>query len=154
MADILQQVEVEVRCVQCDESYRMPAALIAESQRMVREGCPGTSPHECAPAFYASLLEPVALEALVRAWERLQRSARARGDHAVLRERPRVGVTLPLARDTDALARWEDDGGAIGTSRTIEERDREVGNGDRRSREATSRGRMATITLPQAEQIA
>lgn len=93
----------------------MPAALIAESQRIVAEGCPGSSLHECAPAFYATLIEPVALQSLVRAWEQLQRSARARGERAIFRERPRVGVAVSVAPavETDPIAWWEDDGGAI-----------------------------------------
>ncbi|MCZ7679342.1 MAG: hypothetical protein M5U28_11510 [Sandaracinaceae bacterium] len=114
MPHILHQIDVEVRCVQCGESYRLPAALIAASQRMLEEGCPGTSSHECAPAFYASLIEPVPLQALVRAWEEVQRSARAYGERVVLRERPLVDVPfqVPLVGEVDPLARWEDDGGA------------------------------------------
>lgn len=111
MSDILQQVDVHVHCVQCDESYDVSAALIAEAQRMLAQGCPGT-PHECMPSFLASLVDASALESLTRAWRELERNARARSEALLMREHAALRRDFRADPMTKELARWEDDGGA------------------------------------------
>ena len=58
MADPAARLEIEVRCRQCGELYFIQAQTVYASQRLMSAGCPGTSSYECAPRFYATLLEP------------------------------------------------------------------------------------------------
>lgn len=64
MDDRLEHTLIHVHCPRCDGAYDVPASVVAESQRLVEHGCPGTSSCECPASFYASLIEPAALEAL------------------------------------------------------------------------------------------
>lgn len=75
MSDILQQIDVHVHCVQCDEDYSVAASAIAESHRLLDEGCPGSA-HECYPSFLASLVEAPVLEELSAAWAAVEQSGR------------------------------------------------------------------------------
>jgi hypothetical protein len=108
MQDILRQIDIDVRCDECEGSYIVPASLVAVSHELLDEGCSGTSPYECAPSFYASLVDRAALEALVRAWRDVASSAAAHAKGIDVRARPKVEL---VRRDVAALARWEDDGG-------------------------------------------
>ncbi len=116
MSDILQQVDVHLHCVQCDETYDVHAAMIAEAQRLLAQGCPGT-PHECYPSFLASLVDASALDSLRRAWRSVERSARARSETTGLRGRAQVARNVRWDDGWRELARWEDDGGAPETGR-------------------------------------
>lgn len=85
--DLSYDFTVHAECATCPEGYDVPASLILESQALLELGCPGTSPLECVPAFYAALADRATLDS----WARAQASAR---------------------QDERALARWDDDGGA------------------------------------------
>ena len=97
MTDILKALSVDVHCDQCGD-FDIGADVIAESQRLLAEGCPG-SPHECPPQLFARLLPLPALESLRRAWNALESAT-----HTPVRQ---------IALDPRTLARWEDDGGYI-----------------------------------------
>lgn len=110
MLDILSHVEIEVVCSACEERYFVPASTVLESQQLMAAGCPGDSSYECAPEFYATLVEPEALAQLAAAWNRVEQSARTHGNaRPVLDNAGRVDEKRAEAR---AIARWEDDGGA------------------------------------------
>lgn len=126
MADILQQIDVHVRCVRCDETYDVSAADIAESHRLLDRGCPG-SHHECMPSFLATLADASALDSLTQAWRELERSGRSPLERASLRRPARIVRQLQpealrvrraerasMTPREAALFRWEDDGGAPG----------------------------------------
>jgi hypothetical protein len=70
--DPLSHVEVEVACNICGDSYSVSGSTIRESQRLLAQGCTGTSLFECDAAFYATLLEPEVIAELERAWARLE----------------------------------------------------------------------------------
>jgi hypothetical protein len=77
--DLLDHVEVVIACDSCDSQHSVSVAIVRESQRILAEGCTGTSPFECDAAFYATLIEPEAIEALERAWVRFRQSANGAG---------------------------------------------------------------------------
>ena len=54
--DLLDHVQVTVPCPTCDESYTVPASVVRASQRVLAEGCTGTSSYECEASFYATLI--------------------------------------------------------------------------------------------------
>lgn len=85
MSDILKQIDVVVRCERCGE-FSTSADVIAESQRLLSGGCPG-SPHECAAEIYATLLDPHKLRALSRAWNEVKRDAQRRATDLQIRSR-------------------------------------------------------------------
>jgi hypothetical protein len=60
MLNAMQELEVEVPCPVCSESYTVSVETIRESQRLIAEGCPGTSTCDCAAHYYATLLPPEA----------------------------------------------------------------------------------------------
>lgn len=111
MVDILRTLAVEVHCDQCGD-FEIGADVIAESQRMLAEGCLG-SPHECPPRLYATLLPQGALDSLRRAWDELESVTRSPVREISLEDPPRVAVRPNDKLDPHTLARWEDDGGYV-----------------------------------------
>ena len=107
--DLLARINVEVACSTCHSSYEVPAAVIRESQRVLAEGCSGTSLFECEASFYASLVEPQVIADLERAWTSFQRSATTHGGIAVALASSAIREDGEF--DALALARWENDGG-------------------------------------------
>ena len=93
MNEILQQIELTVCCGQCDRSYEVPLSVIAESQRLLEEGCPG-SEFECAATYFAKLVDPTILQRLVSAWEEVEASARLHTDPGRLSARLFMEVSL------------------------------------------------------------
>lgn len=73
MNDILRRFYVDVRCDQCGD-FTVGADVVAESQRLLAEGCPG-SEFECPPGLLAELLEPTFLASLESDQERAQEVA-------------------------------------------------------------------------------
>lgn len=73
MTDTLKQIAVNVHCDGCGD-FTVGADVIAESQRLLAQGCPG-SPHECPPQLLATLLDPSALEWLEQARSTLEDAA-------------------------------------------------------------------------------
>lgn len=110
MSNLLRHIDVEVRCEQCGE-FTLPADVIAESQRLLAEGCPGSA-HECPPALYATLLEPSALRALESAWRQMEAAARGPARSISVGDGESLGARPSDSLDPVALARWEDDGGS------------------------------------------
>lgn len=113
MVDILKALTVDVHCDQCGD-FNLRGDVIAESQRLLAEGCPG-SPHECPPELYATLLPQSALESLRRAWDALES-----GTRRPVRQISLAGLSRGAPPPNDALesrtiARWEDDGGYVPT---------------------------------------
>lgn len=92
MTDILKTLAVDVHCDQCGD-FTIGADVIAESQRLLAEGCPG-SPHECPPTLLATLLPQPVLESLETTWSARERALSGRPE-------PR------------SISRWEDDGGYV-----------------------------------------
>lgn len=109
--DILRALSVEVHCPQCGD-FTVGADIIAESQRLLAAGCPG-SPHECPPTLFATLLPQAALESLERVWNELESAVRAPVRQLSFdvssHEAPHPDEKL----DPRILSRWEDDGGYI-----------------------------------------
>lgn len=111
MTDILENVCVEVDCDQCG-NFAVGADVIAESQRLLEEGCPG-SPYECPPTVLSTLLDQSSLEALGRAWRNLETAARSPVRRIFLDDSFRVPVHAGRDADPRAVSRWEDDGGYV-----------------------------------------
>jgi hypothetical protein len=116
--DLLDHVEVVVACNTCDATYSVPASIVRESQRILAEGCSGSSLFECDASFYATLIEPEAIETLERAWANFRQSA---SGHGALRVLFHAGDRHasdthdePPDQDTRAIRRWENEGGRCG----------------------------------------
>lgn len=109
MTDVLKAVSVDVHCDQCGD-FTVGADVIAESQRLLAEGCPG-SPFECPPEIFSRLLEPSAIDALQRAWSAIESTARRPVRASAAVGSLHVPVCLSDELDALALCRWEDDGG-------------------------------------------
>jgi hypothetical protein len=115
MTDLLKHVAVEVHCNQCGD-FTVGADVIAESQRLLAQGCPGSS-YECPPTLFATLLEPSAIDALQRAWSALERTVRS-PVREVSADALRIALAPNDQQDPRAVLRWDDDGGYIpGTPR-------------------------------------
>ena len=71
----------------------MSTDVIAQSQQLLTQGGPGST-YEYPPEFLATLAAPSALESLVRAWRKVQRSARRQGATLQVRARPGQGRVL------------------------------------------------------------
>ena len=93
MTDILKHCYVDVHCGQCGE-FAVRADVIAESQRLLARGCPGST-YECPPALLATLLEPTALASLERAWSALEGGAHAPAEHVQLGDSLRIHERYP-----------------------------------------------------------
>jgi hypothetical protein len=63
--DVSRHLAVDVSCEQCGD-FTIGGDVVAESQRRLAQGCPG-SPHECPAALFAELVGPGALASLERA---------------------------------------------------------------------------------------
>lgn len=114
MIDLMSHLRVEVPCNACASSYFVSADLVHDSQRMLAEGCPGTSTYECPALYWATLLPARALGDLVSALDEVEKGALLSGarrvtlDYATETERP---TPAPDDDDRAAIARWEQDGG-------------------------------------------
>ncbi len=73
MSDILYDIRVSVECRRCDSQFEVPAAVVAESQEMLEQGCPGSA-HECPAPLFAELIDKEALRRLVEAWRDVEAS--------------------------------------------------------------------------------
>jgi hypothetical protein len=114
--DLLDHVQVTVPCNSCDESYTVPVSVVRASQRVLSEGCTGTSSYECEASFYATLIDHDAIESLEHVWADFCRHATAHGAIAVAFDADQIGAE---ELDRRALQRWENEGG-----RSTEPRDR------------------------------
>lgn len=124
MTNILEHCYVDVHCDQCGE-FAVRADVIAESQRLLERGCPGST-YECPPALLATLLERNALESLERAWTTLQSTAHGPVQQVLVDDALRVPRQAakdepappdePLRRD---MSRWDDDGGFVPGTREL-----------------------------------
>lgn len=111
MTDILKSVSVDVHCDQCGD-FTVGADVIAESQRLLAHGCPGSS-FECPPTLFATLLPRSVLESFERAWVELESAARSPVQHVAVGDEPSVTVAAGTEPERRAICRWEDDGGYV-----------------------------------------
>lgn len=111
MVDILKALSVQVHCGQCGD-FDIGADVIAESQRLLAQGCPG-SPHECPPELLATLVPQSALESLEKAWVELESATRPPVRQLALDHAPRIEREPHVQLDPRTIARWEDDGGYV-----------------------------------------
>lgn len=111
MTDILKTLSVDVHCDQCGD-FSVGADVIAESQRMLADGCPG-SPYECPATLFAALLPRSALESLEKAWSDLEGAARSHVQQIRIEEGSHVSIHSNDKLDPRTIGRWEDDGGYI-----------------------------------------
>lgn len=111
MTHILKNIDVHVRCRQCGD-FHISAEVIANSQRLLAEGCPGSS-YECPPQLFATLLEPSALASLERAWSALESTVRSPVRDVSPADSLRVAVYPNDKMNPRAICRREDDGGSI-----------------------------------------
>ncbi|MFU8804729.1 MAG: hypothetical protein ACNA8W_13020 [Bradymonadaceae bacterium] len=95
MTNLFRKIDLHVDCGQCDHSYDIPLSVVAESQALLEQACPG-SLHECAASYFATLVDPACLQALAKAWEDVEESANRRADGAVLKGRLSVELFLAL----------------------------------------------------------
>lgn len=79
MVDALKNIQIEVPCPVCSDTYSVSAAVVRESQRLLVEGCPGTWTYECPPLYYATLAPAHALDHLAIALDELEEGAVRRG---------------------------------------------------------------------------
>ena len=113
MTDILKSVSVDVHCDQCGD-FTVGADVIAESQRLLAAGCPGSS-FECPPTLFATLLPEAVLESFERAWVELESAARSPVRRIEVGEASSVSVHTGSETEQRAISRWEDDGGYVPT---------------------------------------
>ncbi len=117
MTNILEHCYVDVHCGQCGE-FAVRADVIAESQRLLEQGCPGST-YECPPALLATLLERSALESLEQAWTTLASTAHDPVQQVTLDDAlhvPRQATEGAPAPDEELrwdVSRWDDDGGFV-----------------------------------------
>jgi len=82
--DLLQHVQVRVRCPSCGQDYPVSLRQILLAQEMLEQGCPPGGDTECVPLAYAGLAGEGAVRDLERSWQRVQRQVEALGLHATL----------------------------------------------------------------------
>lgn len=111
MTDILKAVSVDVHCDQCGD-FTVGADVIAESQRLLARGCPGSS-FECPPTLFATLLPEAVLESFERAWVELESAAHNPVRRVEVSEASSVRVGADSEPEQRAISRWEDDGGRV-----------------------------------------
>lgn len=110
MTDSLKNIVVDVHCEQCGD-FTVGADVIADSQRLLEEGCPGSS-YECPPAVFAELLSESALASL---------QSEAQGTvRRISVDWSCVGACSLESLKSRAICRWEDDGGYVATTPRIE----------------------------------
>lgn len=93
MSEILENVEVHVVCEHCDTEFETSADVVARSQRLLEDGCPGES-HECPARLFANFVDRAALRDLADAWQRVRDSVHAPAVDLELASRPTVEQTL------------------------------------------------------------
>jgi len=76
MSEILENVGVHVVCEHCDTEFETSADVVAKSQQLLDEGCPGES-HECPARLFANFVDRKALRDLADAWQRVRDSVHA-----------------------------------------------------------------------------
>jgi hypothetical protein len=112
MTDILKDVDIHLDCSQCEASFDISAAVVAQSQELLEHGCPGSS-YECPATVFSQLVDPGALRALVDAWRQVEQSAQGRADGVVLRVHPTLKAGEAPEGKPSAIDRWENEGGAL-----------------------------------------
>lgn len=118
MVDLMRHLQVDVSCPECTEAYPVSVETVRECQRLVCEGCPGTSSYECPARYFAGLLAPAAVARLVEALQGLEDDARLHGGRRVriALPPPELKTAASALRETEALEAaivgWENEGGA------------------------------------------
>jgi hypothetical protein len=144
MSSLSRNLQLEVACPACPESYAVPLDVIEESQRLLGElgPCTGMASYECPVTYFAGLVTADALARLEGAFLEFERDAVrhharpvwaehdpfaaakdgdgrvAPSDRAEARTAELVGGASRRIADERTLARalerWEDEGGALG----------------------------------------
>ena len=100
--DILDHVYLVAHCEDCKEATEVSARIARNAETMLHEGCPVQNERNCPERYYASLIDPAALDELARAWAHVEASARSRGSDVLLRSEPsapRATVERSTSRD-------------------------------------------------------
>lgn len=93
--DILDHVFLVAHCEGCKGSYEVSARVARSAETMLHEGCPVQNERNCPERYYASLIDPGAVDELARAWAHVEATARSRGSDVLLRSE---SESVPLAR--------------------------------------------------------
>lgn len=96
MTDIFDNITIHVDCAQCDQDFDVSAAVVAESQELLDEGCPGTD-YECPASLFATLLDRRALRRLASAWRDIERSVQKSVGAVHLKAHPTLKQLLDVA---------------------------------------------------------
>lgn len=83
--DILDRVFLVVHCEGCKGTYEVSARVARSAETMLHEGCPVQNVRNCPELYYASLVDPDALDELARAWAHVEATARSHGSNVLLR---------------------------------------------------------------------
>ena len=103
VTDLLKDLYVDVHCDQCGD-FAVRADVIAESQRLLADGCPGSA-FECPPELFATLLEPAAVESLRNAGGSAERAALSLSRDVPINDGVRISVRPASRLDPAAIAR-------------------------------------------------
>lgn len=75
---------LELPCVQCGQTYRLPLKTVMLSAQMMHEGCPLADERECVPVFYDGLVDAALVRELGEILKRLARQAGGSGGRVVM----------------------------------------------------------------------
>lgn len=82
MSSLTQQLQIDVVCPACHETYSVPLDLVEESQRLIKErgGCSAMASYECPATHLASLVSPELIGHLESTLRERERERDERGD--------------------------------------------------------------------------
>jgi hypothetical protein len=89
VSEILENIRVRVVCEDCETEFETSADVVAESQELLGEGCPGDF-HECPARWFANFVDREALQDFAEAWQRVRDSVHAPAVDLELASRPTV----------------------------------------------------------------
>lgn len=114
MKESLKSIVVDVHCGQCGD-FSVGADVIADSQRLLDEGCPGSS-YECPPELFARLLSESTLATLQSESSGLQSAEQGSSVRRISVDWSCVAACSLHNLKSRAISRWEDDGGYVATA--------------------------------------
>ena len=111
MCELLDLVTVIGDCATCNAQYAVPLANIRQSQQVRQAGSTGSSSHECQACYYATLVAPEVIEALVEAWSAFRRNVISHGNVDVVLRIAQPVAEPGVSEDLRSIRRWENEGG-------------------------------------------
>lgn len=84
MSDILDDITILIDCSQCDAKFNITTSVVADSHRLLDQGCPG-SHYECPASLFAEIVDHQSLRDVATAWRRLEDGLRNSNRAAELR---------------------------------------------------------------------